>query len=289
MSRSLESESALSLPDSASKAKLIIGIDFGTTFTGAAYVFQPDRKKLSVSELRNINENIRLIKQWPSRTGATMDKTPTRLAYINGNPGKWGGSVAPNDSPQFAHFKLGLQQRANRAYSQSDFATLGGYLTDHDWRNPLLPSKRAVDVTTDFLNCVVQYLLNDRFSKTFGNDFLQNQPISYIITVPAVWSEKAKELTRQAAVSAGIPSEEINLITEPEAAAHFCSILCKEVNLKRDDRFLVCDAGGGTVVSVTLKHLTCRTSSPTRSLRRHQSWKSSSVLKETALPVAPFT
>jgi hypothetical protein len=38
------------------------------------------------------------------------------------------------------------------------------------------------------------------------------------------------------------------LITEPEAAALYCATLCKEVDLKIGNRFLICDAGGGTVV-----------------------------------------
>jgi hypothetical protein len=40
------------------------------------------------------------------------------------------------------------------------------------------------------------------------------------------------------------------LITEPEAAALACATLCDEVDLREGDRFLVCDAGGGTVVCI---------------------------------------
>jgi len=77
---------------------------------------------------------------------------------------------------------------------------------------------------------------------------LQNQQISYVITVPAIWSDKAKDLTRQAAIAAGILGKKLTLITEPEAAALFCASLCQEVDLQEGDRFLICDAGGGTVV-----------------------------------------
>jgi hypothetical protein len=76
--------------------------------------------------------------------------------------------------------------------------------------------------------------------------------LAYVITVPAIWKDSAKDLTRQAAVSAGIPRDNLELITEPEAAALYCATMCTEVNLSDGDCFLVCDAGGGTVVSPSL-------------------------------------
>jgi molecular chaperone DnaK (HSP70) len=79
--------------------------------------------------------------------------------------------------------------------------------------------------------------------------YLENQRTSYVITVPAIWSDDAKNLTRLAATRAGIPGDKLNLITEPEAAALYCATMCEELDLRQGDRFLVCDAGGGTVVN----------------------------------------
>jgi len=72
--------------------------------------------------------------------------------------------------------------------------------------------------------------------------------IAYVITVPAIWKDSAKALTRQAAEQAGIPKKDLDLVTEPEAAALYCATLCVEADLQDGDRFIVCDAGGGTVV-----------------------------------------
>ena len=102
--------------------------------------------------------------------------------------------------------------------------------------------------STDYLTRVVHHLTKEVLPSRYGESFLQNQQISYVITVPAIWSDKAKDLTRQAAIAAGIPRKKLTLITEPEAAALFCASLCQEVDLKEGDRFLICDAGGGTVV-----------------------------------------
>jgi molecular chaperone DnaK (HSP70) len=87
------------------------------------------------------------------------------------------------------------------------------------------------------------------FPNKFGDEFLRNQKLSYVITVPAIWKDSAKDLTRQAAVRAGIPENRLELITEPEAAALYCATYYEKVDLRAGDCFLICDAGGGTVVS----------------------------------------
>lgn len=60
-----------------------------------------------------------------------------------------------------------------------------------------MPSKQAVDYCADYLTQVVQYVSQVTLPRQYGKQFLQNQQISYVITVPAIWSDKAKELTRQ--------------------------------------------------------------------------------------------
>ena len=51
-------------------------------------------------------------------------------------------------------------------------------------------------------------------------DFVESTPMETIVTVPAVWSEKAKSDTLQCAYRAGFGEmDKIRLITEPEAAA----------------------------------------------------------------------
>lgn len=72
------------------------------------------------------------------------------------------------------------------------------------------------------------------------------------ITVPAIWSDHAKALMREACTRAGIiqphdPLDRLTLISEPEAAALYCERKCDISNLKHDDKFMIIDAGGGTV------------------------------------------
>jgi molecular chaperone DnaK (HSP70) len=52
---------------------------------------------------------------------------------------------------------------------------------------------------------------------------LQVTPIEFWFTMPAIWSDRAQEATRQAARAAGFGTREgdlIQMITEPEAGVH---------------------------------------------------------------------
>lgn len=128
----------------------------------------------------------------------------------------------------------------------SDARSILNFL-DPNWVNPV-PGKDAVDFAADYLTCVIKYLTEEAFPRQFGESYLDGLQIAYVITVPAIWKDSAKSLTRQAAEHAGIPHSKLGLITEPDAAALYCATISTQVDLEDGDRFMVCDAGGGTVV-----------------------------------------
>lgn len=225
-----------SITDSNQSSTLIIGIDFGTTFTGVAYARRMGAER----------DEVNIIRSWPNQRGFYLEKTPTILSY-NTTPPSWGASVRPEDKPQIAYFKLGLQCHIVREWAV-EFDR--GYLVNPYWRHPSLPDMLAVDYTADYLARIVEYVRNEFLPKLFGSDFLNSQRISYVIGVPPIWSDGAKDLTVTAAERAGIPRKDLSLISETEAAALYCSIACRDEldNFYVGSRFLICDAGGGTVV-----------------------------------------
>ena len=103
-------------------------------------------------------------------------------------------------------------------------------------------------LTTEYLRAlrshaelmVVRNVLNAAFRST------QRE---YVITVPAVWTEKARDLTAKCAVNAGMGSEDkLHIVSEPEAAAVYAISKFREINtggLEVGDTFVLCDAGGG--------------------------------------------
>jgi molecular chaperone DnaK (HSP70) len=232
--------------------KLIIAIDFGTTYSGVAYAHSSiDRPKANDLSPEHFRDKIVAVKKWPNVAQLFSEKTPTVLAYQNSQLIAWGGKVRNSHSTQVSHFKLGLQDNViHHFFSRTRFeaTALGGFLSSSNWRHPDLPDKHPVDFATDYIRELREYILNVVLPQEFGKEFLANQLIMYVLTVPAIWSDKATNLTKTAAIRAGIKEDDLKLVTEPEAAALYCSTLCPEVNLNKGDKFLICDAGGGTVV-----------------------------------------
>jgi molecular chaperone DnaK (HSP70) len=251
----INSTGAGSVVSLKSSSSLVIGIDFGTTYTGVAYAHSASigAEQIRInSETRNeldaIVEKISVIKTWPNSSQQYAEKTPSLIAYEGGKPIAWGGQVTPQHEIRIAGFKLGLHAAARSHYVNASASRLGGFLNTPNWRHESLPSKSAEDYTADYLALVGNHVVNKALRERFDEQYLKNQHISFVLTVPAIWSDKEKDATRRAAQRAGIPLASLTLITDPEAAAHFCATACNEVNLKIGEHFLVCDAGGGTVV-----------------------------------------
>lgn len=78
-------------------------------------------------------------------------------------------------------------------------------------------NKTPVKVAGDYLRKLIAHA-QDVLTRRFGTA-LQTMDMEYILTVPAVWSDKGKDLTMQAAHQAGISPASLRLLSEPEAAA----------------------------------------------------------------------
>lgn len=76
------------------------------------------------------------------------------------------------------------------------------------------------------------------------------------MTIPAIWSERAKELTMRCAKNALLEPNDIKLVAkpnirlvaEPEAAAIYAlDSISRTSPLQQGDNYIIVDAGGGTV------------------------------------------
>ncbi|KAK9554850.1 hypothetical protein V6Z77_006137 [Aspergillus fumigatus] len=231
-----------------SKNKIIVGVDYGTTFTGASYV---SSKGSGLSD-------IILISTWPgpSRDTETVFKAPSRIACASENnsrvtTNRWGYQVEPG-MLSYSWTKLLLDQ--GTPLTQYDDRTLETASQTGILKLP--EGKTAVDVVADYLSEVYQHILKT-ISKNITEDDLRITPLEFWLTVPAIWSDRALDATRTAAQRAGFgkspsrPMDQIFLISEPEAAA--VTALKKYTtssiggSVKAGDGVLVCDCGGGTV------------------------------------------
>ena len=110
---------------------------------------------------------------------------------------------------------------------------------------------------SDFLAAVAGWAVI-AMKKQLGETLFKSMPLEIVITVPAVWSDKAKNLTFQAVNRAGFGEEaKIKMVTEPEAAAIYTLRSLKEKfgssYVQPNDHFVLCDAGGGTVDLLSYK------------------------------------
>jgi hypothetical protein len=211
-------------------SRIVLGLDYGTTFTGVAF-----------SDSTGTIRDIQLITDWPGTHGhnAVNEKVPSQVAYgsLQTNPpneniydwGTWGNLIPPNTARQY-WTKLKLDEKAKRprelemllALISNDFTALNMREPEDEEGPPAYPGKEAKDIVTDYLTGVKNHVFRS-MERTFGKELFKTCQLDVVITVPAVWSDKAKDLTFQAVANSGFvgDKERIKMVTEPEAAATY--------------------------------------------------------------------
>jgi molecular chaperone DnaK (HSP70) len=120
--------------------------------------------------------------------------------------------------------------------------------------------KTPTDVAGDYLWEIYKYFMNE-LEKRISPEILRVTPMEFWFTVPAMWGDKAKDATRQAALKAKFASrlgDRLYMIPEPEAAA--VAILKSlthdgaENQIKPNDGVLICDCGVCRLPKVCLNH-----------------------------------
>ena len=118
------------------------------------------------------------------------------------------------------------------------------------------PGRDIHSVAADFLRALYKHTL-EVLARRYGEHFMAETKVKVVLTVPAVWSDAAKDATVRAAKAAGMDNN-ITMISEPEAAAVYTLQAIQPNHLRPGDNFVVIDAGGGTVdlISYEIKQLT---------------------------------
>lgn len=78
--------------------------------------------------------------------------------------------------------------------------------------------KEPVAVAGDYMKTILSHA-KEILHRRGMRDLLKRPDVKYILTIPGVWSDKAKDLTMHAACLAGIPRNNLTVLSEPEAAA----------------------------------------------------------------------
>ncbi|KAM0564414.1 hypothetical protein ACHAPJ_000627 [Fusarium lateritium] len=220
---------------------IIIGIDFGTTFSGVAWTHSREPDEIEV------------VTSWDTelRQCADIEKAPTQLYYDeNGKDVSWGYAISPEKEP-LKWFKLLLLDSKDLS---PEVARSSQLQEARRLRNKA--KKDPIEIIACFLRHLWDHAL-ESIKRAIGVDFVDRSKFEVIITLPAIWPRYAQQRMRQAAQQSGILNARpaagatiLRFISEPEAAA-LATIkdLAKRSAVKTGNTIVVCDAGGGTVVS----------------------------------------
>ncbi|KAI0125388.1 hypothetical protein BJ170DRAFT_501363 [Xylariales sp. AK1849] len=230
--------------------RFVISVDYGTTYTGVAWILTTDEPpKLS---------DISVVQQWAG--GNIGDKVPSEITYTANSGQRWGYGIGA-DAVVLRWTKLDLPKPPRgdalntllRAISDYGQLNVGSDQSIGDYQHLI---KTASNIVTDYLREVADCVRRDIEAGRPGT--LNRFPIDIVITHPAEWDYRARNLTFKAVNdSFGSVFHEytstkgyIRMVTEPEACAQYAM---KDANedvirsLRKDECFIVVDAGGGTV------------------------------------------
>ncbi|OCK81694.1 actin-like ATPase domain-containing protein [Lepidopterella palustris CBS 459.81] len=247
--------------------RLVIGLDYGTTFTGVAF-----RDVLMNQNNVNVDDGLRLVDVWPPRV--TSVKVPSEISFsaAPGRESQWGFDISQK-ATKMVWTKLELDQQERSDELRMILSALNGMKNldlsaiEKSHGIPDYPAMDPEDIVADYLSKVRAHVVQT-LVQTYGAEYLSIIPIDIVITVPAVWSDQAKDRTFRAINKAKFDNtyfkrlREIVMVTEPEAAALYTLRSLKledeDEPINPGDCFVLCDAGGGTVdlISYQVKQMT---------------------------------
>ncbi|XP_045157694.2 heat shock 70 kDa protein 12A-like [Mercenaria mercenaria] len=236
-------------PAQASPKVLVGAIDFGTTYSGWAFSFLQEFKS---------DPTKASVKVWHSGTGTlATEKAPTciliepdgktAVAFGYDAENKYRELIDTDENKSyyfFRRFKMTLHKKLGERIDRT--------ITLED---EMGKSLRALDVFAIIIEYLIKDMLQDVNKRLAG--IIQESEIHWVLTVPAIWTDGAKQFMREAAEKAGIDVSNLTFALEPEAASIYCRHLSVETTVDGSDvsvskfktgtRYMILDAGGGTI------------------------------------------
>ncbi|XP_041728146.1 heat shock 70 kDa protein 12B isoform X1 [Coregonus clupeaformis] len=190
---------------------VVVAIDFGTTSSGYAFSFTQDP------------EAIHMMRRWEGGDpGVANQKSPTSLLLTPELKFHSFGFAARDNyhdlDPEEAQHWLYFDKFKMKIHSTTDL-TMETELEAVSGRKV-----RAIEVFSHALRFFRVHALKE--VKDQSSSVLEGDKVRWVITVPAVWRQPAKQFMREAAYLAGLVSpdspEQLLIALEPEAASIYC-------------------------------------------------------------------
>jgi len=199
--------------EQVSSEKLVIAIDFGTTFTG--YFLFPIFHRLNYTNadflllkcrvaygLTSDPENLTVITEWPGavvRGRNDVVKIPSVIKYgmskDDTKPTRfdWGYGVGARDTGVIRGIKLALDpEKRDSYYGKNEDAVhlheelIAGELARLD--------KTTINIISDYIGAVYEHALEKIYEMEIGSR-INKLTKEFVLTVPAIWTDRAKTAT----------------------------------------------------------------------------------------------
>ncbi|XP_076084481.1 heat shock 70 kDa protein 12B-like [Mytilus galloprovincialis] len=223
---------------------LVAALDFGTTYSGYAFSmrheFKTDPMKIHANQAWNSGGRALLSLKTP--TCLLLNDKKQFIAFGYDAENQYSDIVMDEKQDEyfyFHRFKMNLHNNKNISSEMFLEDILG---------KPV----RAVDVFSLSIKALVDHFMDSVKKQGTG---VKIQEIQWVLTIPAIWTDAAKQFMRECAEKASIPAEKLLLALEPETASIFCQYLPTEKLHGADQtfamsangtRYMVADLGGGT-------------------------------------------
>ncbi|VDI52481.1 Hypothetical predicted protein [Mytilus galloprovincialis] len=222
----------------------VTAIDFGTTYSGYAFSmrheFKTDPLKIHANQAWNSGGRALLSLKTPTCLLLNDKKELDSFGYEAEN--KYADIVMDDEQDNyyyFHRFKMNLHNNKK----------ITSHMVLEDIRGKSVP---AIEVFGLSIKALVTHLTDILDKQGTGMD---KSEIQWVLTVPAIWTDAAKQFMRKSAVKAGIPEDSLKIALEPEAASIFCQYLPTKKLHGADEgftmtepgaKYMVVDLGGGT-------------------------------------------
>ncbi|XP_060556338.1 heat shock 70 kDa protein 12B-like [Ruditapes philippinarum] len=217
-----------------SNTLVVVAIDFGTTYSGYAFSFLDKPDKIETNEAWVAGSAQLMSLKCPTAVLLTPEKEFHSFGFEAED--KF-ADLAEDDEHHdwylFRRFKMSLYSTGKDLQINTTIEDIAG------------KSAPAIDIISHSIRFLKKHALETLNLRTIG---IRESEIQYVMTVPAIWNERAKQFMRRAANKAGIPNNFLTLALEPEAASIWCQVVTEDTpaDAELSANYMVVDLGGGT-------------------------------------------
>ena len=209
--------------------KIVVGIDFGTAGIGYAYSLYDNKKNIILSDLKDQCDN----------------KVPTEI-------------ILDNEYKYILAFGNECSEHINSNNNKETYQYFKDIKMNLYKNNDKIKSSNGKEIDIEL---IISFILTkisdeaiDQIRRINKKKFKKNE-IRWVVTIPAIWEEKSKQIMINASKKAGLINENTDLslflALEPEVAGIFYfSDLYSQLDEDKDlfdTPYIICDIGAGTV------------------------------------------